>query len=158
MSNAPSSGNHTYRVANLCLAQANGRADAVEKVAIAVAFHDLGIWTDHTFDYLEPSVRLATAYLANAGHGRVGAGNLGDDPRAPQDHSLPGQSRVACRAVPSGRLDRRDARRDQLRRAAEFRPELYAAWPDAGFHKLLVALEFGHLWKHPLDPLPVFRW
>ena len=34
-----------------------------EKYAIAGAFHDLGIWTNNTFDYLDPSVELATEYL-----------------------------------------------------------------------------------------------
>ena len=38
----------------------------IEKIAVATAFHDLGIWTDGTFDYLQPSVRLASAYLAGA--------------------------------------------------------------------------------------------
>jgi len=33
------------------------------KFAIAAAFHDLGIWTDATFDYLKPSVGLAVAHL-----------------------------------------------------------------------------------------------
>jgi hypothetical protein len=39
-----------------------------------------------------------------------------------------------------------------------FLRELHAAWPDAGFHKLLVRLELRHLWRHPLNPLPVLRW
>ena len=36
------------------------------KIAIAAAFHDLGIWPDHTFDYLAPSVRLTSAWLADS--------------------------------------------------------------------------------------------
>ncbi|HEU0054861.1 MAG TPA: HD domain-containing protein, partial [Longimicrobium sp.] len=51
--------NHAYRVANLCLALAPDAPGRVEKIALAAAFHDLGIWTDGTFDYLPPSVRLA---------------------------------------------------------------------------------------------------
>ena len=35
--------------------------------------------------------------------------------------------------------------------------ELYATWPDAGFHRRLLQLELGHLRKHPLNPLPMFR-
>ena len=35
--------------------------------------------------------------------------------------------------------------------------ELYAKWPDAGFHKRLLQLELRHLRKHPLNPLPMFR-
>ena len=36
-------------------------------MAIAAAFHDIGIWTAGTFDYLEPSVRVAAAYLTGTG-------------------------------------------------------------------------------------------
>ena len=39
---------HAYRVANLCLVQSPGGAEALERIAIAAAFHDLGIWTDLT--------------------------------------------------------------------------------------------------------------
>jgi hypothetical protein len=36
--------------------------------------------------------------------------------------------------------------------------EVKAAWPDAGFHRLLARLELRHLGKHPLNPIPVLRW
>ena len=54
--------NHSYRVLNLCLAVGPAEA-AVERIAIAAAYHDLGIWTHRTFDYLEPSAGLAAAHL-----------------------------------------------------------------------------------------------
>jgi predicted metal-dependent HD superfamily phosphohydrolase len=41
--------------------------EAPERVQIAGAFHDLGIWTARTFDYLAPSVRLARDYLTAEG-------------------------------------------------------------------------------------------
>ena len=59
--------NHAYRVANLCVALTPNGRDQIEKIAVATAFHDLGIWTDGTFDYLRPSVRLARAYLTESG-------------------------------------------------------------------------------------------
>lgn len=59
--------NHAYRVANLCAAQLWADEEQREKIAIAVAFHDLGIWTDHTFDYLQSSTRLASSYLTSSG-------------------------------------------------------------------------------------------
>ena len=59
--------NHAYRVANLCVALTPAGRDQIEKIAVATAFHDLGIWTDGTFDYLGPSVRLARAYLTESG-------------------------------------------------------------------------------------------
>src|SRR5678816_3071087 len=54
--------NHVYRVVNFCVAIAGGRDD-LEKIAIAAAFHDLGIWTDRTFDYIAPSIARARTYL-----------------------------------------------------------------------------------------------
>ena len=60
--------NHAYRVVNLCLALSPSGSTDVEKIGLAAAFHDLGIWTDHTFDYLAPSVRLASAHLIATGH------------------------------------------------------------------------------------------
>ena len=46
--------NHCYRVLNFCLAFCGESADALAKVAIAAAFHDLGIWANGTYDYLGP--------------------------------------------------------------------------------------------------------
>src|SRR5262245_48574311 len=59
--------NHVYRVLNLCTAIVGDRGN-LEKVAVAAAFHDLGIWTNKTFDYISPSVALAREYLAARGH------------------------------------------------------------------------------------------
>jgi hypothetical protein len=53
--------NHVYRVANLCVAL-SPRGE-LEKIAVAAVFHDLGIWTKGTFDYIEPSIALAREYL-----------------------------------------------------------------------------------------------
>src|SRR5260370_17111288 len=50
--------NHVYRVANLCLAIVGDRRVELEKVAVAAVFHDLGIWTNNTFDYIPPSVAI----------------------------------------------------------------------------------------------------
>src|SRR5215471_20881022 len=59
--------NHVYRVVNLCLAIAGDRHVELEKLAVAAVFHDLGIWTNHTFDYIAPSVALARDHLAARG-------------------------------------------------------------------------------------------
>jgi hypothetical protein len=53
--------NHVYRVVNLCLAIVGDRHVELEKLAAAAVFHDLGIWTHKTFDYIAPSVALARA-------------------------------------------------------------------------------------------------
>ena len=58
--------NHAYRVANFCVAQSSRDPEQVEKIAITAAFHDLGIWTAGTFDYLQPSVNVAREYLSRS--------------------------------------------------------------------------------------------
>ena len=60
--------NHTYRVLNLCAALSQPNAAQLEKIAVAAAFHDLGIWTAGTFDYLPPSMDLARHHLEGTGN------------------------------------------------------------------------------------------
>ena len=57
--------NHCYRVYNIALGlfPKPPPKQVQEIFAIAVAFHDLGIWTDDTIDYLPPSSKLAENWL-----------------------------------------------------------------------------------------------
>ncbi len=41
--------------------------DDAEKIAIAAVFHDLGVWTHHTMDYLPLSVELLSGHLEEIG-------------------------------------------------------------------------------------------
>ena len=59
--------NHVYRVVNLCLAIVGDSRVEIEKIAVAAVFRDLGIWTNHTFDYTTPSVAIAREHLAARG-------------------------------------------------------------------------------------------
>jgi hypothetical protein len=153
--------NHCYRVANLCAAQSpsssTGGGDDLEKIGIAVAFHDLGIWTDHTFDYLEPSVALAQTWLI--AHGRQ-AWEPEVSEIIRQHHKLTRYTGAAGPLVePFRRSDWIDVTGGLLRFGVPraFIRSLYARWPSAGFHRLLVKLELRHLSRHPLNPLPVFK-
>ena len=149
--------NHAYRVANLCAAQLPSRADSSERIAIAAAFHDLAIWTDDTFDYLEPSVRLAERWLADCGKATWApeiAAAIRQHHKLTRAHDIDGPLVEAFRRadwidVTGGLLHFGIPRR--------FVRDLYARWPGAGFHRLLVRLELRHLRRHPLRPLPVFR-
>ena len=150
--------NHAYRVLNLCIAFAPAETVALEKVAIAAAFHDLGIWTDGTFDYLKPSAKLAIEHLTIAGleswiheieamileHHKV-------TPYQPAGLSLVESFRRAdwvdvSRGVVTFGLPR------------QLIAELYGQWPSAGFHRRLVALWLGRLRTHPLSSLPMLRF
>ncbi len=57
--------NHVYRIYNYVIFFDDDKNN-YEKYAIAAAFHDIGIWT-HSFDYLEPSIKLASEYLIETG-------------------------------------------------------------------------------------------
>ena len=55
--------NHVYRMIHFCFALSDFNDEEREKILITACFHDLGIWTDNTFDYLLPSMALAAEYL-----------------------------------------------------------------------------------------------
>ena len=150
--------NHAYRVANLCAAGSSGRPDEIERIGIAAAFHDLGIWTDHTFDYLEPSVRLAHEYLIAADR----AAWIPAVTAAIREHHRITRYRGdhAALVEPFRRADWIDVSGGLLAfgsSRAVFRAAL-ARWPRAGFHRLLARLELRHLRTHPLHPLPMVKF
>jgi hypothetical protein len=62
--------NHVYRVFNNCLLIDDAKLNE-DKYAIAAVFHDLGIWTNHTIDYLDPSIEQAKGYLAQTGRQHI---------------------------------------------------------------------------------------
>jgi len=141
-------------VVNLCLAVTRRRCDDVDKIAVAAAFHDLGIWTDHTFDYIAPSVSLAREHLAAwradwipeieamiANHHKITRA------RAHPDWLVEGFRRADWIDVSCG------FRRFGLPRA--FIRSLFATWPSAGFHWRLVELTAAWSRQHPLTPLPM---
>jgi HD domain len=135
--------NHTYRVANLCVALSPHRPDTLEKIAIASAFHDLGIWTNHTFDYLQPSVSLATAYLRDVGK----TSWTREIAEMVLEHHkiLPYRREPRSLVEPFRRADWVDVSKGLVTFGVS-RPllrEIFAVWPSAGFHKRLVQLEFA---------------
>jgi hypothetical protein len=46
--------NHVYRMINFCFAQGEFDDETRDKLILAGCFHDIGIWTGNTFDYLPP--------------------------------------------------------------------------------------------------------
>jgi hypothetical protein len=150
--------NHAYRVANLCVALAPCDDSTLEKIALAAAFHDLGIWTARTFDYLAPSIELACAHLGCAGHEDWRDGVAG---MIREHHKVRRYRGAGAELVePFRRADWIDVSLDLLSfglprtRLREIR----AHWPNAGFHKRLVQLTLREARKHPLRPLPVLKW
>jgi hypothetical protein len=149
--------NHAYRVVNLCVAFSPGDPAQLEKIAMAAAFHDLGIWTDRTFDYLRPSVSLACAHMARAGKeewtSEVTEMIL-------QHHKLsPYRGQSHWLVEPLRRADLVDVSKGLFTFGLPRRllREVFSTWPGAGFHKRLVQLELRRLLTHPWNPLPMVR-
>lgn len=149
--------NHCYRVANLCAALQPDET-AWEKIALAAAFHDLGIWTAKTFDYLAPSIDLACRHLGCSGRADWES-PVADMIR--EHHKIRRYRGTGAELVePFRRADLIDVSRGifsfglprgRLR-------EIFARWPNAGFHKRLVQLTLRQMRRHPLRPIPVIRW
>ncbi len=55
--------NHVYRMVHFCLALRACNDEEREKIIIAGAFHDIGIWIKDTVDYIPPSLPPAMDYL-----------------------------------------------------------------------------------------------
>jgi len=173
--------NHVYRVVNLCLAIVGDTHVELEKIAVAAVFHDLGIWTNHTFDYIAPSVAVAREYLIARGmadwipeveamiadHHKVTTSRANPHPSTIARGALSGVAGPALSGVEGQLLVESFRRADWidvtrgLRRFGlprTFVAAVIAAWPNAGFHRRLVELTIDRWWKHPLNPLPMVKW
>jgi hypothetical protein len=150
--------NHVYRVVNLSVAILGDTCIELEKIAVAAVFHDLGIWTDKTFDYIAPSVALAREHLA-----AQGMADWTDEIEAMiVNHHKVTSSRQNPQSLVESfrRADWIDVTRG-LRRFGlphSLITAVAAAWPSAGFHRRLVELTIDRWRKHPLSPLPMLKW
>jgi HD domain len=150
--------NHVYRVVNLCLAIVGDSRAELEKIAVAAVFHDLGIWTNHTFDYIAPSVTIAREHLAARGM----ADWIPEIEAMIVNHHKITPSRANPQSLVESfrRADWIDVTRG-LRRFGlprTFIAAVDAAWPNAGFHRRLAQLTIDRFLKHPLTPLPMVKW
>ncbi|MEI8185142.1 MAG: HD domain-containing protein [Chlorobiaceae bacterium] len=148
--------NHCLRVFNFCRAFAGKRADS-DKIAIAAFFHDIGIWTDNTFDYIHPSQLLARRYLDQTGrlawHDEI-------DSMIGEHHKLTKyQVTPAWLVEPFRKADWVDLSGGLLRFCLpdDFVTDVLYAFPNSGFHKKLVALSIERLKTHPFNPLPMMK-
>ncbi len=150
--------NHVYRMIYFCLAQNNFSVEDREKIIIAGCFHDIGIWTKNTFDYLPPSIDLANVYLKQNG---LEQWILEIELMIDTHHKL-GKFQDANH--PLVEVFRKGDLVDfSLGLAKCGLPKTYIKsvknqFPNAGFHKRLVKLAGGWFCRHPLNPLPVLKW
>jgi hypothetical protein len=148
--------NHAQRVLLNCLLL-DRNEEHVTKYAVAAAFHDIGIWTGHTFDYLWPSILQASNYLE-----QIGRQDWVDEitqmiywhhkmtPYKATHFSTVDCFRKADWIDVSLGVLSFSANRALIRK---YRKEL----PNHGFHWFLLKQTFHHVVRHPMHPLPMFK-
>ena len=150
--------NHVYRMVNFCAELVGDDPEALQKIGIAGAFHDIGVFADGTFDYLAPSRTRASTYVDEAGRSQwreeVGAMVYWHHKITPVPKAMGPlveafrkadwidvlHGAITC-GIPRSRIS-----------------EIFKAFPNAGFHWLLVKLSAKRLLTHPWNPMPILRW
>jgi hypothetical protein len=150
--------NHCCRVYNFCLAISGKGVEEEEKIAIAAVFHDIGIWTHKTFDYLESSRRLVRSYLE-----RSGKSAWSDEIEAmiEEHHKITSYKANPAWLVEAFRkADLVDISCGfiRFRLDSAFVREVLDEFPNTGFHKTLIRLTKLRFRSHPFDPLPMMKW
>ncbi|TLU87767.1 MAG: HD domain-containing protein [Chlorobium sp.] len=149
--------NHCMRVFNFCMAFAGDQADGEDKIAIAALFHDLGIWSDSTFDYIVPSQLLARRYLEKSGQtewideieAMIGEHHKITRYRKNESWLVEAFRKADWIDLSGGLL--------RFRLPDDFVTDVLEAFPNAGFHKKLVMLSSERLKTHPFSPLPMMK-
>jgi len=150
--------NHVTRVLHFLFAIAPELRASEEPVLIAAAFHDLGIWTDRTFDYLAPSSRLAHDYLTAHGLDPLWQEV---DLIIQQHHKVRSYRGPFSLSVESfRRADLVDVSLGLIRfgLTPQFIQSVRGVLPDAHFHARLLAFTSHQFLRTPLRPLPMVRW
>lgn len=148
--------NHVYRVFLNCL-MIDPQPEHKEKYAIAAVFHDIGIWTDHTIDYLAPSIAQLHHYLSESKqqsfaeeitlmiywHHKISLYN------GSYNHTVETFRKADWIDVSLGLLHfGYSSGKIRMNRKA---------LPNLGFHLFLIRKIIRNLFIHPLKPLPMFK-
>ncbi len=163
--------NHCIRVVLFFQAMKEPSSREKGKLATAAAFHDLGIWTHKTFDYLKPSVDQAMDYLKGKG---LSAWSEEIKETIEQHHKVTAIRRVRVKreSDPFRNTESGHSIAETFRRAdwidvslgilrfgiprSHIR-EIRSVYPNAGFHRRLLLLTLQQIRKEPWNPLPMFR-
>jgi len=149
---------HVYRMFNCCLALKPCSAEEKDKLAIAAAFHDIGLWSDHTVAYLSPSVVQARKWLA-ANHLSHWADEITlmiemhHKVRSYRDPAYP-----LVEIFRKGDLVDFSLGFFKFGLPSTLIARLKSEFPNAGFHKFLLGGAKDWFSKHPFSPPPFMRW
>jgi len=150
--------NHVYRMLNFGFALRQPNDEERQKMIIAGCFHDLGIWSDDTFDYLPPSIELASRYLNDNG---LKTWNSEIETMIDQHHKLRTFTGAASPLVETfRRADLVDFSLGLFKfgLSSSYVGDVNRHFPNSGFHRQLVSRAGRWICRHPLNPIPVLKW
>lgn len=149
---------HVHRVVALVLAQGAGRwsEEDLEQLVVAAVFHDLAIWLDDTFDYLDPSADHAGVHLAAVGRAAWIPRVRAIIQRHHQLHRIAGDELAEA----FRRADLCDVSLGLVHPGIPRGtwPALRRTYPIAGFHLRLLQFTWRQARREPRRPLPMLRW
>lgn len=152
--------NHCLTVFNIIRARMQLTSEQETAVVIAAAFHDLALWSDDTFDYLDPSAARARVYCEQTGRAEM----------APlvesmiQNHhkifrgSLVGGDQL-CLAFRDADWSAFTFGLIPFDRSSKPRKLIAATFPNAGFHIFLAKRTVRHLVSGGIfNPFPMMKF
>jgi hypothetical protein len=149
---------HVYRMFNFCLAIGSCTEEEKTKLAIAACFHDIGLWSAHTVDYIPPSVSEVKRYLSETGRQEWS-----------EEIGLMVEMHHKARTYKTDRyplveLFRKGDLVDfslgffKFGIPPAYVREVKKAIPNNGFHRFLMKGAREWFAKHPFSPPPFMKW
>lgn len=150
--------NHVYRVFNYALFFDGYQPKHTEAIAVAAVFHDIGIWSANTFDYLAPSIDELHEYISSQSPG-VDFEQVAQMIRL--HHKVtPIKDPEAKLAEHFRQADMVDVSKGIIRfgMSSHNFQLVRDTFPYYGFHGMLARMTLAHTLRHPFRPLPMFKW
>lgn len=150
--------NHVYRMIHFCWNLKNCNAEEKEKIIIAGAFHDIGIWIEDTVDYIPPSIPPTIEYLRKK---QLQSWSEEIQLMITEHHKL---KQYKGNFAPLVELFRQGDLVDFSFGMFNFGIEktyieaVKQHFPNSDFHKNLLKREMKWLFLQPFNPLPMMKW
>lgn len=149
--------NHVLRMLNFCFYLGDYTTEEKNKMIIAAAFHDIGIWSGDApnVDYIDPSVEVARDYLIENGYG--------EDEKVLlmiSEHHKMSEYKDDPMVEIFRKADLVDFSLGLVRFGVEkdFIKAVRTELPNAGFHKRLAELTLNRIGSHPFkNPFPMMK-
>lgn len=147
---------HVYRVLNFTLLLCEADARDTEALAVAAGFHDMGLWTIGTLDYIGPSVALAKEYIKEK--------QLKVSPKTVEqiisNHHKVTTYRDNEVVEAFRKADLIDLSLGIISHGISGKEisEIYDVFPGEWFHTFILGEIIKSAFRNPLNPLPILKW